>query len=172
MPAVSVRLCLALIQVQKEVSEVNEESSRGWFSHDANLFTICTLVHCSSFSHVRKFSHILSCNYTHVRKFSHIPSCNYPVFALAIWVYHLLHTYASVHSSFISPPTPFLLSNDIRHCIPVVLSRNMKYNPAVVSQHNLELWSWLHCCAAVEPNMLHKHSIALSLMFFSLLLQW
>lgn len=106
------------------------------------------------------FPYALLCTalpFPQVRKFSRIPSCNYPVFALPIWVYHLLHTYALFHLS------PFLFSNDIRHHSPIVLLRNMKYYPVEVFQHNLELWSWLHYCAAAEPNMLHKCSIALHL---------
>lgn len=71
----SVRLCLALIQVQKDVSEVNDESSRRGFSYNVNLFSICALM--LSF-------------FPRVRKFSHIPSCNYPVFAPPVWLYHLL----------------------------------------------------------------------------------
>lgn len=75
----------ALIQVQKDVSEVNDESSREGFSYNTDLSSICTLL---PFLHVRKF-------------FSH------PIMQLSslctphVGISPITHLW--LHSSFISP---------------------------------------------------------------------
>lgn len=111
---VSVSLCIALIQVQKDVCEVNDDISRWGWAYNTNLFSICTLNGLISF---------FSCQDV----FSH------PIMQLSSLCtpQHLPHIYTSVHLFFVFPHLPFFcwMTSDITP----VLSSQEKWN-------TIQLW--------------------------------
>lgn len=147
------RLCPA--RVQKDVSQVNDESSREErSSYYTDLFSIWTLMHCSAFFPCR----------------GHIPPCSYhTAVALPVWVHHLRHD-SMPHFTRLSYPTTSLLScpDDVRHHPP---------SPPVSSReiwNTVQLWRFntaLSCVAVTSPALTgarakyvaQKHSVALYL---------